>query len=120
MAHVFMVQLQRQVGRLGGDASMPGDDDGNINLPLIKSILTACKRRKRLLFVYGENDYLWQEFQEHLTRFGSDRSRLPFELKTIPKANHILTEESWQQALFTSVCDWYSRIARGQARRQPA
>ena len=120
MAHVFMVQLQRQVGRLGGDVSMPGDDDGNINLPLIKSILTACKRRKRLLFVYGENDYLWQEFQEHLTRFGSDRSRLPFELKTIPKANHILTEASWQQALFTSVCDWYSRIAGSQAHRQPA
>jgi len=79
-----------------------------------------CKRRKRLLFVYGENDYLWQEFQEHLKRFGSDRSRLPFELKTIPKANHILTEASWQQALFTSVCDWYSRIAGSQAHRQPA
>lgn len=120
MAHVFMVQLRRQVGRLGGDASAASDGDSNVNLPLIKAIMAACKRRKHLLFVYGENDYLWQEFQEHLPRFGSDRSRLPFELQTIPRANHILTEQSWQQALFTSVCDWYSRLTAGQARRQPA
>jgi hypothetical protein len=115
-----MVQLQRRVGRLNGDMSTPADDDSNVNVPLIKSIMAACKRRKRLLFVYGENDYLWQEFQEHLSRFGSDRSRLPFELQTIPKANHILTEESWQQALFTSVCDWYSRLTAGQAQRHLA
>jgi pimeloyl-ACP methyl ester carboxylesterase len=120
MAHVLMVQLQRRVGRLNGDTSTPADDDSNVNVPLIKSIMAACKRRKRLLFVYGENDYLWQEFQEHLSRFGSDRSRLPFELQTIPKANHILTEESWQQALFTSVCDWYSRLTAGQAQRHLA
>ena len=120
MAHVFIVQLQRQVGRISGDTPESGDDDSNVNLPLIKAIMAACKRRKRLLFVYGENDYLWQEFQENLSRFGADRSRLPFELMTIPKANHILTEESWQQSLFTDVCDWYRRLTAGQSRRQLA
>ena len=117
LADVLFVLTRRRLKRLAGGVSTPAENDANVNMPLVDAILQACTRRKRLLFVFGENDYLWQEFQEHLPRFAADHSRLPFELKTIPHANHILTEESWQQAFFTSLAGWVDRLTGNQVRR---
>jgi hypothetical protein len=110
-ARVFAVRMQRVLR-----PNQAAENDSNVNMPMLKAIQDAAKRRKRLLFVFGENDVLWQEFQEHLPRFGA---RLPFELKTIPEGNHVLTEAPWQEALFTHVSEWLVP-AREDARRRLA
>jgi pimeloyl-ACP methyl ester carboxylesterase len=112
LVHVFMTQLKRRFGRLGASAATEDAIDENINAPLLQAVRTTVTRRKRLLVVYGENDYLWQEFQEQMHRFGPSREQLPFQLVTIPDANHTLTEESWQHALFAAVTTWIEEPAQ--------
>jgi pimeloyl-ACP methyl ester carboxylesterase len=101
---VFGTMLRRRLSAFTGEGVAPGDV--NVNVPMVNAIRSALRRGKRLLFVYGENDYLWQEFQQQLPRFGGDRSHLPFDLVTIPGANHILTEERWQDELYGAVISW--------------
>jgi pimeloyl-ACP methyl ester carboxylesterase len=116
IANVFGTKLRRVIGRARG-ADRTTETDASINVPLFDAIKTAAKRRKPLLFVYGENDYLWQEFQEQMPRFGKDRSKLPFALVTIPEANHILTEEPWQDAMYAAVTSWLSPLVAQRATR---
>lgn len=116
LARVLSIQLQRRLAALRQPATAAFDDDNDVNVALVRDILTAA-RRKPLLVVFSGNDYLWREFQEHLPRFGKDPSRLPFELVTIPDANHIFTQESWQQALSESVTSWLKRTQSESHRR---
>lgn len=120
LVHVFLVQVVRRWQRVKGVNLDPSLNDENVNIPLFKAMDAVCRRGKRLLVIFGENDYLWQEFQEHLPRFGKDRTRLPFELVTIPDANHTLTEDRWQETFFTTVHDWIGRLAGRNRLEQPA
>jgi pimeloyl-ACP methyl ester carboxylesterase len=105
---VFVTQVRRRLGRFQASAPGSAPIDDKVNVPMLDAMASASRRGKQLLIVFGENDYLWQEFQEQLWRFG-DRDRLPFTLVTIPDANHTLTEEPWQEALFETVTGWGSR-----------
>jgi pimeloyl-ACP methyl ester carboxylesterase len=105
---VFTTQVQRRLKPSAATAEA-AETDEKLNLPLIKAI-GASTQAKRLLMVFGENDYLWQEFQEQMWRFG-DRDRLTFDLATIPDANHTLTEEPWQEALYEKVTSWLDRAS---------
>jgi pimeloyl-ACP methyl ester carboxylesterase len=117
---VFATQLQRRLGRFKASAPGSAAMDDKVNMPLLDAMASARSRGKELLIVFGENDYLWQEFQEQLGRF-VDRGRLPFSLVTIPDANHTLTEDLWQEALFDTVTGWASRwTALRDGRRRPA
>ena len=115
---VFGTALRRRLLR-GGQADRISETDAKINVPMINAIRSAARTDKKLLFVFGGNDYLWQEFQEQLPRFGADRTALPFDLVTIDGANHILTEESWQEALYEAMTSWLS-AAPSAARRRSA
>jgi pimeloyl-ACP methyl ester carboxylesterase len=110
---VFVTQVRRRLGRFTASAPGSAPLDDKVNLPLLDAMAAAPRRGKRLLVVFGENDYLWQEFQEQIWRFGG-RDRLPFTLMTIPDANHTLTEDPWQEALFDTVTGWASRWTAGQ------
>ena len=105
LVRVFSLQIRRRVARLRGPEQAAFECDDQVNVPLVKALVTTAQQ-KRLLMVYSGSDYLWQEFQEHMPRFGRDRENLPFQLVVIPDANHILTEDSWQQALSSSVLSW--------------
>jgi pimeloyl-ACP methyl ester carboxylesterase len=115
--HVFGGQLQRRLRHLFGPVA-PSENDV-INLPLLSALRAAIRRRTQLLFVFGQNDFLWQEFQQQLPSFLNDRNTLPFDLVTIPDANHNLTEEPWQQVLFGAVESWMEQMS-GEARRRRA
>jgi pimeloyl-ACP methyl ester carboxylesterase len=117
LVHVFGGQLQRRLRRLFGPVA-PSENDV-INLPLLSALRAAIRRRTQLLFVFGQNDFLWQEFQQQLPSFLNDRNTLPFDLVTISDANHNLTEEPWQQVLFGAVESWMERMS-GEARRRRA
>jgi pimeloyl-ACP methyl ester carboxylesterase len=113
---VFTTQVQRRLKPSAASAEAPEADE-KMNLPLLEAITGSTTQAKRLLMVFSENDYLWQEFQEQMWRFG-DRDRLPFDLVTIPDANHTLTEEPWQDALYKEVTAWLDRSSTSQTSRR--
>ena len=105
---VFATKIRRHLGRTrrSGETSKA---DATINMPVLEAIRTATRDRKGLLFVFGENDYLWHEFQELRPRLDGDRNSRFFELVTIPGANHILSEQTWQDSLYAAVTSWLAR-----------
>jgi len=117
---VFATQVQRRFRRAVTAGSTPAEtDDDKVNIPLITAINKSLGTGKPLLVVFGENDYLWHEFQEQMWRFG-DSHRRPFELSTIADANHTLTEEPWQEALFDTVTAWLERSLASNSSRSAA
>jgi len=113
---VFTTQVQRRLRPSAGGVEGPETDE-KMNVPLLNAIAASTTEGRRLLMVFSENDYLWQEFQEQMWRFG-DRDRLPFDLVTIPDANHTLTEEPWQEALYEKVTAWLDRPSRFNTSRR--
>jgi pimeloyl-ACP methyl ester carboxylesterase len=113
---VFSTQVQRRLKPVAANSETPEADE-KMNLPLLHAIADSTAQGKRLLLVFSENDYLWQEFQEQMWRFG-DRDRLAFDLVSIPDANHTLTEEPWQDALYEKVTAWLDRSSTSQTSRR--
>jgi uncharacterized protein len=112
-----------QVARWMRPAKAPGaaeEVDEKVNYPLFAAIRAAGQARKPTLLVYGENDYLWQEFQEQMPRASAEGGQRAYDLVTIPDANHILTEEAWQESLHDAVVAWLEPLARRQAVRKLA
>jgi hypothetical protein len=62
-----------------------------------------------MMFVYSENDYLWQEFQDYLLPLFQPGPSCPFALVSIPHANHNITEVEWQEPLHASLLPWIER-----------
>ncbi|MGE3509284.1 MAG: alpha/beta hydrolase [Vicinamibacterales bacterium] len=116
LVKVFATQIQRRLGRTTV-ADPAAETDDKVNLPLIRSLNEAGTRGKRVLLVYSENDYLWQEYTEESWRF-QKTGRLPFDLSTIADANHTLTEQPWQDALFTTLRAWITPAASDEVRRR--
>lgn len=116
LVKVFGTQAKR---RLGGKPSAGAGSaaDDKVNLRLVEAINTAGQRGKPMLMVFSENDYLWQEYNEEAWRFRT-RDRLPFDLTTIADANHTLTEEPWQEALFNTITEWITPAATVDAGRR--
>ena len=79
-----------------------------------QSYRAAVSARRRMLFVYGENDYYWTEFRElFLPMFSAGDGT--FRLETIPAANHTLTETSWQEQLLVSLTSWLTQQGAARA-----
>ncbi len=100
------------IARLTGGA-VPGSEKA-ISSCISESFGAAVAARRRLLFVYGENDYYWTEFRELFLPAYPDRGA--FELVTIPAANHTLTDVNWQEQLFASLCSWLGQHHAAQPR----
>lgn len=79
----------------------------NINPAFMEALKAATRHGKRMLFIYAENDYLWHEFKEYLLVPQSPTARL-FEVTTIAKANHNMTETNSQERLHEKVTEWLS------------
>jgi uncharacterized protein len=88
-----------------------------VSQDILRSFHTAVKARKRLLFVYSENDYLWTEFKELFLPFFPQRES-HFDLTTIPEANHTLTETVWQEQLYRTLIEWVL-VQTHDKRRRP-
>jgi hypothetical protein len=84
----------------------------DVNAIVLQSFRRALSPHRRLLFVYGENDYLWTEFRElFLATFPLEESG--FELTTIQRANHTFTDQESQEALFARLVSWVGAIKDG-------
>ena len=80
----------------------------SLNTSMLKSFRNVQEAGKRMLFVFPENDYLWIEFRDlFLPRF---EDRPPFDLRTIPDANHTFTEVAWQEQLFSILENWLQTL----------
>jgi len=79
--------------------------DPSLNRILMTHLRDALRARKRLLFVYPENDYLWAEFRElFLPLFANVADQ--FTVRTIAQANHTFTEPEWQRDLYEILTAW--------------
>lgn len=86
-------------------------ENSKLNPFYMRSFKAAVARGKKLLFVYAENDYLWNEFKEYFVPTLQAGSARPFDLKTIPQANHNLTEAEWQEQFHEALSAWLGRFA---------
>lgn len=77
-----------------------------VNSTFLKAFESAISGGKRMMFVYSENDYLWQEFQDYLLPLFQPGPSCPFALVSIPHANHNITEVEWQERLNTALFPW--------------
>ena len=69
------------------------------------SFKTAVERRKPVLFVYAERDYLWQEFDGYFLS-QPHGTPPPFDVVTVPDANHSFTENACQRDLENAIVAW--------------
>jgi pimeloyl-ACP methyl ester carboxylesterase len=79
--------------------------NSKLNPFFVSSYKSAVKGRKKMLFVYSENDYLWHEFKEYILP-SFENATPPFDLVTIPHANHNITEVEWQEHLNKALLPW--------------
>jgi pimeloyl-ACP methyl ester carboxylesterase len=85
--------------------------DRRLNPHFIGGFKAAVENRKKMVFIYSENDYLWQEFKEYFLPSFENEASLPFELATIPQANHNMTESEWQERLNQFLLPWLENVA---------
>lgn len=78
----------------------------NLNKLFINSYNKASSLNKKMLFVYGKNDYLWHEFKQYCldTKYIKDNTQLSLNL--IPDANHNMTEDKWQKQFQEILLTW--------------
>jgi pimeloyl-ACP methyl ester carboxylesterase len=85
--------------------------DRRMNPHFVSSFKSAVEIRKKMVFIYSENDYLWHEFKEYFLPTQGNGSGYPFEYFTIPQANHNLTEGEWQDRLNQFLIPWLDNVA---------
>ena len=86
----------------------PPNSQAQLNPAFKESFKAAAHYGKPMLFVYAEQDYMWHEFKECFLRHESSTAP-SFDVATIPKANHNMTEDIWQEQLFGVVTRWMAR-----------
>lgn len=65
------------------------------------------KHRKKVLFVFGETDGFWWEFQRlYLERIRRVGKQLPFDIYLAPKANHMLSLAEMQEDVARMMLKW--------------
>jgi len=77
-----------------------------VNSLFLNAFEAAVSGGKRMVFVYSENDYLWHEFKEYVLPSFQITTSVPFDLVTIPHANHNITEAEWQEPLYKCLLPW--------------
>ena len=80
------------------------------NKLFLKSINRISARSGKILFLFGENDYFFVEFQrEVITRYDGV---LPSgcEYNVVPDANHMLTLPKWQVDAYDLFSEWLDRV----------
>lgn len=113
LVRVFAVQARRKL--TGADGQSDGAAGANhVGKPIFDALKNAKRSGKHSLVVFGENDYLWQEFKEQMPAFFKDSRQLPFDLVTVPDANHTLTEESWERTVSDAIVNWMRPIAQSR------
>jgi pimeloyl-ACP methyl ester carboxylesterase len=100
--------LASRVGRVirGKDRPMNNPCLAELNASFVSGFEDVVAQGKQLLFIYGENDYVWHEFKEGFLSVDWNEGRRPFDLEVIPQANHNLTEDIWQERLYSILDAW--------------
>jgi pimeloyl-ACP methyl ester carboxylesterase len=84
-------------------------DRPDFNRYILTSFINLANRGKRVLFIYGTNDTYFKEFQnEFQTKYllKNDKYYDTYEVYTIEKANHMLTQKKWQDDAIEKILDW--------------
>jgi uncharacterized protein len=84
----------------------------SVNPLFFSSMKKILKREKRVLFVFGETDGFWWEFQKlYLEGIKKDGQVLPFDIYLAPKANHMLSLAEMQQNVAKIMLTWLNRLS---------
>lgn len=84
--------------------------DAEFNRLFLSSMKKFTSQRKKILFIYGDNDYFKIEFETEILRRYQKTLPQYCEYETIPDANHMLTIPNWQQTALQIFCQWLQRL----------
>jgi len=91
---------------------LTGNDKGKFaeNPNFFKAARRIFKTRKKVLFVFGDTDGFWWEFQRlFLKRYYAGVKDAPFDLYISPKANHMLSLPEMQVDVATAMLSWLNK-----------
>ena len=86
-----------------------------LNPHFINAYKITEELNKEMLFVYGENDYLLQEFKQFFLQSQLVKRKKSFLLEVIPMSNHNMTEQHSQDQLFNILNRWLMQIRKSPA-----
>jgi pimeloyl-ACP methyl ester carboxylesterase len=82
----------------------------SLNPGFVRAFEGSLRRGLPMMFVYGENDYLWHEFRTHLLTSHERAIQDRVDLKTIRNSNHNMTESHWQAEAYNAIVTWLEAL----------
>lgn len=103
--------LRALTHRYKSEITYVANDELGESLRYSKYFHEAAKRvfasNKRILFIYGDSDTFWWEFEElFLDKYYGNRTDLPFEYYLLLNGNHMLSWVEMQMNVARKISDW--------------
>jgi hypothetical protein len=95
-------------GKWGSYLDNGGKDSKFCTNPyFLKAAQKNIDAKKKMLFVFGENDGFWWEFRKlYLDQHYGDDQPYPFDIYISPRSNHMLSMREMQDDVATSMISW--------------
>jgi uncharacterized protein len=80
-----------------------------VNWQMLNAFENFMNKKRRVYFIYAENDFSLKEFNQDLRPNFSDGNTAyneQYKIDIIKDANHIYTEIGWQNALLENILNW--------------
>ena len=101
---VLWARIRDRLGTPRKDASR--DRGRKLSPWFLRPFEAARRNNKPMLFVYGDSDYLWREFESNFLASVEGAARSGFQLVVIENSNHNMTERVWQETAFGAITAW--------------
>ena len=112
LREVFVARIRRRLP--GARRAKQKVAESLLSPQFVEAFATAIKCGKRMLFVYATNDHHWQEFNQYFVETRPEKELRAMDIVSIQDANHNLTEDPWQDQLFTALASWIGAVASGR------
>ena len=101
---VFYLKFKNIIKKFIGRVKVTHND--RLSKYFLKAYCSAIKSGKKMIFVYGENDYLRHEFVNYFYEPNKIREKDNIEYHMISNANHTLAEDRWQKQYCNILSKW--------------
>jgi pimeloyl-ACP methyl ester carboxylesterase len=114
---LITIWLSKEFRRLNESGDQPADELGGLsdlvridfNRNILSSFVCFANRGKRILFIYGDKDITWKQFQDEFrAKYLSQGNGYQdsYEVYTIENANHSLAQRKWQEIAIEKSIEW--------------
>ncbi|MBI3805594.1 MAG: hypothetical protein HY282_17735 [Nitrospirae bacterium] len=109
---IILKIIQTPFNRNPKNAGDPFTVSERFNKKFLDAFCRFMDRKKEICFLFAENDFALKEFQQDMQmNFLERQNRYPsqYKIQIIKDANHVYTEEGWQQELLQNIRSWLSQ-----------